>query len=41
MVCRHQGRRPLKGVTNIGYDESTTSSLELLPLETALDDSRA
>ncbi|MFJ2710492.1 YdgA family protein [Pseudomonas sp. NPDC087346] len=33
-----KGAAPLKGVTNIGYDESTTSSLELLPLETALDD---
>ncbi|MCU7251110.1 YdgA family protein [Pseudomonas koreensis] len=29
---------PLKGVVNIGYDESTTGNLELLPLETALDD---
>ena len=33
-----KGAAPLKGVTNIGYDESTTSSLELLPLETALDE---
>ncbi|AWY42163.1 DUF945 family protein [Pseudomonas putida] len=29
---------PLKGVVNIGYDNSTNGSLELLPLETALDD---
>jgi uncharacterized protein YdgA (DUF945 family) len=33
-----KGAAPLKGVTNIGYDESTTSSLELVPLETALDE---
>ena len=29
---------PLKGVVNIGYDNSTNGTLELLPLETALDD---
>ncbi|MGY2261253.1 YdgA family protein [Pseudomonas sp. SDO55104_S430] len=29
---------PLKGVVNIGYDNSTNGSLELLPVETALDD---
>lgn len=29
---------PLKGVVNIGYDNSTKGTLELLPLETALDD---
>ncbi|MGE8065450.1 YdgA family protein [Pseudomonas sp. NPDC089569] len=29
---------PLKGVVNIGYDNSTSGTLELLPLETALDD---
>jgi uncharacterized protein YdgA (DUF945 family) len=29
---------PLKGVVNIGYDNSTHGTLELLPLETALDD---
>ncbi|MGH8387199.1 MAG: YdgA family protein [Pseudomonas sp.] len=29
---------PLKGVVNIGYDSSTSGTLELLPLETALDD---
>ncbi|MFJ4192969.1 YdgA family protein [Pseudomonas sp. NPDC089534] len=33
-----KGAAPLKGVVNIGYDESTTGTLELLPLETALDD---
>ncbi|WP_166217945.1 YdgA family protein [Pseudomonas atagonensis] len=33
-----KGAAPLKGVTNIGYDESTTSTVDLLPLETALDD---
>ncbi|WP_426202151.1 YdgA family protein [Pseudomonas sp. TWP3-1] len=32
------GAAPLKGVVNIGYDQSTTGNLELLPLETALDD---
>ena len=32
-----KGAAPLKGVTNIGYDESTTSTIDLLPLETALD----
>jgi uncharacterized protein YdgA (DUF945 family) len=29
---------PLKGVVNIGYDNSTKGTLEMLPLETALDD---
>ena len=29
---------PLKGVVNIGYDNSTNGTLEMLPLETALDD---
>jgi len=29
---------PLKGVLNIGYDNSTKGTLEMLPLETALDD---
>jgi uncharacterized protein YdgA (DUF945 family) len=29
---------PLKGVVNIGYDNSTNGTLELLPLEMALDD---
>jgi uncharacterized protein YdgA (DUF945 family) len=29
---------PLKGVVNIGYDNATNGTLELLPLETALDD---
>jgi uncharacterized protein YdgA (DUF945 family) len=29
---------PLKGVVNIGYDNSTTGTLELLPLEAALDE---
>jgi uncharacterized protein YdgA (DUF945 family) len=29
---------PLKGVVNIGYDNSTNGNLELLPLEAALDD---
>ncbi|MGJ7515274.1 YdgA family protein [Pseudomonas baetica] len=29
---------PLKGVINIGYDNSTNGTLELLPLETALDE---
>jgi uncharacterized protein YdgA (DUF945 family) len=29
---------PLKGVVNIGYDNSTNGTFELLPLETALDD---
>ncbi|MCK8667305.1 YdgA family protein [Pseudomonas azerbaijanoccidens] len=29
---------PLKGVVNIGYDNSTNGTLEFLPLETALDD---
>jgi uncharacterized protein YdgA (DUF945 family) len=29
---------PLKGVVNIGYDNSTKGTLELLPLETALDE---
>ena len=29
---------PLKGVVNIGYDSSTNGTLEMLPLETALDD---
>ena len=29
---------PLKGVVNIGYDQSTNGTLELLPLEMALDD---
>ncbi|BCX65554.1 MULTISPECIES: YdgA family protein [Pseudomonas] len=33
-----QAASPLKGVVNIGYDNSTKGSLELLPLETALDD---
>lgn len=33
-----KGAAPLKGVVNIGYDQSTTGNLELLPLETALDD---
>ncbi|RON71853.1 YdgA family protein [Pseudomonas fluorescens] len=33
-----KGAAPLKGVTNIGYDESTTSTVDLLPLETALDE---
>ena len=32
------GAAPLKGVTNIGYDESTTSTLNLVPFETALDE---
>jgi uncharacterized protein YdgA (DUF945 family) len=29
---------PLKGVVNIGYDNATNGTLELLPLEMALDD---
>ncbi|AVO56573.1 YdgA family protein [Pseudomonas chlororaphis] len=29
---------PLKGVVNLGYDRSATGNLELLPLDTALDD---
>lgn len=29
---------PLKGVVNIGYDRATSGNLELLPVETALDD---
>ncbi|MDI2593093.1 YdgA family protein [Pseudomonas sp. 681] len=29
---------PLKGAVNIGYDQSTNGTLELLPLEMALDD---
>ncbi|MBV6826561.1 YdgA family protein [Pseudomonas sp. PD9R] len=33
-----KGASPLKGVVNIGYDNSTNGTLELLPLETALDD---
>ena len=33
-----KGAAPLKGVTSIGYDESTTSTLDLLPFETALDE---
>jgi uncharacterized protein YdgA (DUF945 family) len=33
-----KGVAPLKGVTNIGYDESTTNTIDLLPLETALDE---
>ncbi|MBX9406445.1 YdgA family protein [Pseudomonas baetica] len=33
-----KGAAPLKGVTNIGYDESTTSTVDLLPLEIALDE---
>ncbi|MNH90613.1 hypothetical protein D3C73_431560 [compost metagenome] len=33
-----KGASPLTGVVNIGYDNSTNGTLELLPLETALDD---
>lgn len=33
-----QDASPLKGVVNIGYDNSTNGTLELLPLEMALDD---
>ncbi|VVN78175.1 YdgA family protein [Pseudomonas fluorescens] len=33
-----QGAAPVKGVVNIGYDNSTNSKLELLPLEVALDE---
>ncbi|MBK5415184.1 YdgA family protein [Pseudomonas sp. TH31] len=32
------GLSPVKGVVNIGYDNSTNGTFELLPLETALDD---
>jgi len=33
-----KGESPLKGVVNIGYDRATNGNLELLPLETALDE---
>ncbi|MDN3222006.1 YdgA family protein [Pseudomonas nunensis] len=32
------GQSPVKGVVNIGYDNSTNGTFELLPLEVALDD---
>ncbi|SEN44713.1 Uncharacterized conserved protein YdgA, DUF945 family [Pseudomonas sp. ok272] len=33
-----QGESPAKGVVNIGYDNSTFGTLELLPVDTVLDD---
>ncbi|WP_053149065.1 YdgA family protein [Pseudomonas sp. P97.38] len=33
-----QGKSPLKGVTNLGYDESFNGTYELLPLDTKLDE---
>ncbi|MDO7899859.1 YdgA family protein [Pseudomonas citrulli] len=33
-----QGKSPLKGVTNLGYDESVNGTYELLPLDTKLDE---